>query len=133
MKHYDEDTLLKASLNVLELEESAEVMKHLETCTECRRKYAEIKKGNTIITGYEPIINKAELPLPKTRRPAKYGVLKAAAILLAGFGIGYMAGNLNRPLAVNITKQTLVAKAQLSENQDYIHSEVLDLKIDLGF
>jgi len=133
MKHYDEDTLLKASLKILDSDEYKEVVKHLESCEECHAKYSAIVDGNEVIASYEPGLKPSIMPRLPERRAFKLRILNAAAVLLIGFGLGYVTGFANKPSMINVTKQTLVTNAASADAPDFVHSEILDLNIDFGF
>ena len=133
MRHYSEDTLLKASLKILDSDEYREVLEHLESCEQCRSKYSAIVQSNEVIAGYEP-----GLPPPvMLRLPAhknfKLRLLNTAAVLLIGFGLGYLTGFMNHPAPIKVTRQTLITNSAAVANPDFVHNEMLDLNIDFGF
>lgn len=133
MKHYDDDTLLKASLKILDSGEYRKVLKHLESCEECRAKYSAIAEDNKVIASYEPDgkpLTASRLP---ERRTFKLRILNAAAILMIGFGLGYVTGFANKPPPVNVSQQKLVTRTLSADASGFIHNEMLDLNIDFGF
>lgn len=111
IQHFDEDTLLKYKLELLEHEELADVKNHLTICQTCKSKIDEITAEIDLMSSYDPEVEEVYSPVTKNRK--NYSVwLKRAAVLLVGFVTGYSTSVYVQPDHVVVVGQYLnTAKA----------------------
>ncbi|MBP1656998.1 MAG: hypothetical protein H6Q31_1599 [Bacteroidetes bacterium] len=107
MNHPDEDTLLKYVLEVLDTSDARELKGHLDACASCRLACDTIERQVRQLGTVSFPIETPDLPLPaSTRRPYVLYVLRAAAILLVGFVLGYTTALMREPeMQVVISQQ----------------------------
>lgn len=110
MKHYDEDYLLKGSLDLLDEAETREFEIHLERCDECRGELDRIRCDNKVIASVQPIFVKPEYVYPLAMKFSFKSLSKIAALLLMGFIVGYSSSILSRPCPVTVHPQQLITK-----------------------
>ena len=106
MKHFDENTLLKYQLDLMEEEELADVKNHLAFCETCKSKIDEIRAEIELISSYDPEIEDVYTPVNKKKN--SYMVwIKRAAVLLIGFVTGYSTSVFFQPDQVVVVGQYL--------------------------
>lgn len=86
--HLTDDTLLQLSLALLEPAETAVAMTHLKECQECRERFGRAGQDVAVLGSIRPDV----APVSQPRLPAQTlqsrSYLRAAALLLIGFGAG---------------------------------------------
>jgi hypothetical protein len=104
--HFDEDTLLKYQLELLEDEEMADVKDHINFCESCNSKLDEIKIEINILSSYDPDLEDVQITvIRKTRNYTTW--LKSAAVLLIGFVTGYSTSVFLQPNQIVVVSQYL--------------------------
>jgi hypothetical protein len=131
MKHYDDDTLLKSVLQLLDESEDRELGDHLAQCSECRMRFDTFTADTGIIGSFVPHVAPTVPPLPRAKHVTLTPLLKVAAILVAGFLAGYLTSELTRPNPVSVVPQNLATKAQSPPVQEYTVCELIDIR--MGF
>lgn len=110
MKHFDENTILKFSLEILDDDESQKVRNHLSECEICSVTLNSIEKQNKLITGYNPQIESVFVPINKLKINRSTW-LKRAAILIIGFLLGYTTSFFFQPAKVLVVEQFSISKS----------------------
>ena len=127
MRHYDEDALLKQVLGLLDLEKKQQLEAHLDECEECRLKYHALQ-GQVGTLGSVRVERKWEAPpLPKVKFVSLKPLLRAAAILILGFAIGYLTSELSRTSTVHVVPQQFAYQAAQPPGGSAVHCEVVDI------
>lgn len=127
MKHPDENTLLKYVLELLESEEETLVKIHIEKCENCKEKYKQIKDGTNLLKGFDPEIETGNMSLPVKKEFIFSFWLKAAAILLIGFILGYYTAIQINSKEVNVVEQNLISKPFSNPANEFTPCEQVDL------
>lgn len=109
MKHFDENTILKYLLEVLDENDSQSVKNHLSECDICLSILNDLKKQNELITSYNPKIENVYVPINKKNNYPVW--LKRAAILIIDFLLGYYTSTLLQPEQITIVEQFSVSKS----------------------
>jgi predicted anti-sigma-YlaC factor YlaD len=86
--HLTDDTLLQLTLDVLEPVETAVAMAHLKECAECRERFASATNDVATIGSVRPAVTPIPLPKSVEQTVQSRSYLRAAALLLIGFGAG---------------------------------------------
>ena len=127
MKHPDHDTLLKSVLRLLDEQEEEALQDHISQCENCQERIGKIKKDIEIIGSLEPDTGIIDIPLPGPHRNAYIPILKAAALILIGFAIGYGTSILSHGGSVNVIPQQLQTTAPTGTGIQYSSCEPIDL------
>jgi anti-sigma factor RsiW len=94
MKHPDTDALLQAILETLQEPERTSVQQHVSGCPECAAQMKELESQVQTITRVAfPSVEIVPPRLP-VRHAAGKSILKAAAVLVLGFLMGYATAHL---------------------------------------
>ena len=110
MNHFDDEVILKYSLEILGADESQQVREHLKECEICSSIFNDIERQNNLIASYNPEIESMVIPINKTQHRYKMW-LKRAAVLIIGFLLGYAASILFQPERVVIVEQLFISKS----------------------
>jgi hypothetical protein len=129
MKHPDDDTLLKSVLGIMDEQEKAALESHISQCEDCRERIDGIKKSTDIIGGLVLDTGVSDIRLPADHRVAFKSLLKAAALILIGFAIGYGTSILAHRESVNVIPQQLQASPLKGTAVQYSSCEPVDLNI----
>jgi len=90
IKHIDEDRLLEYALDIIEEQiEISEIEDHLRECRDCRERFEKIKNDMEVIGGLEIRRGSTRSTGSGGSRKLILAVLKAAALLIIGIGIGW--------------------------------------------
>jgi len=128
MMHPDEDTLLKYALEVLEGSEVEDVKRHLEVCDACRDQFHTIHEQLGRMKTVSFPVETPDLPLPSTaRRRTMSTVLRAAAVLLVGFILGYGTALLSEPQSSIVVSQQFRPKTPQVSVTRHTPAEQVDL------
>jgi predicted anti-sigma-YlaC factor YlaD len=127
MIHIDEDLLLKYALQLLEDKEQTKIQEHLIKCDQCKKHYESIKSDIELIGSIELDVEQEVIPLPKKKLKITKQWIRAAAILIIGFFIGYITANLAHPVKVEVVKQKLLTKTILYPIESFRTCEQVDL------
>lgn len=124
--HFDEDTLLKYQLELLEDEELANVKNHINICESCKSKIDEIKAQINILSSYDPTVK--DVQINKNRKRKNYSTwLKSAAVLLVGFVTGYSTSVYVQPDHVVVVGQYLNTAKANAVISDYTVCPSIDI------
>ena len=129
MKHPAEDTLLKSVLGILEEPEERQIQEHVAQCPECQTRLEKLRNDTNIIGSLELKTDRLEIPLPKTMRINWMPLLRAAALLLIGFMVGFGSSNLSHREVVTVIPQRLQVVAPAGIGIQYSSCEPIDLNI----
>jgi len=129
MKHLEEDMLLKLVLGVLEEREERELQAHLALCQECQVKREKMVKDTEIIGSMKLDTGSLKIPMPKPTRISFMPLLRAAALLLIGFMVGFGSSNLSHREAVNVIPQRLQVASPTGNVVQYSSCEPVDLNV----
>ncbi len=107
MDHIDDDTLLKTALEILDQAEEASVRDHLSRCASCSRRLSQLQRdiGELGAVGFPTM--KAPLR-QKGKTVLSLRVLRAAAVLAAGFLAGYVTAEIANPGEPIVVAQNFV-------------------------
>jgi len=126
MNHFDEDTILKFVLEVLDDDELKKVRDHLIDCEICNTKFNDIKKQNELIGSYNPDVENKFMPIYKKKN--NYSVwIKRAAVLLMGFLLGYSASVILYPNQVVVVEQYLISKSPQAISTNFTECPNIDI------
>lgn len=90
-QHPDDDTLLKYVLEILDDADDAATRDHVTRCGQCAARCRELSKPIDRITTVQFKIQEVAAPrFPRRKRSMSAVVIRAAAILAAGFLAGYL-------------------------------------------
>jgi anti-sigma factor RsiW len=129
MKHPDEDTMLKSVLGILEEPEERQLQEHVKECPECQARLEKLLNDTKIIGSLELDIISPTIPLPKPMRINWMPLLRAAALLLIGFMVGFGSSNLSHREAVNVIPQRLQVASPAGGAVQYSSCEPVDLNV----
>ena len=127
MIHLDEDLLLKYALELLDDKEESTIREHLTKCDQCKKSHESIKSHIELIGSIEPDVKPEIIPLPKKKLKIQVQWIRAAAILIIGFFIGYLTANFAHPVKVNVVKQNLITKTIMYPIESFRMCEQVDL------
>ena len=131
MNHINEDVLMKIALQLLEEGEETVLQEHLSACTDCRERLERIRQDINLIGSLEPRIEKSFIPLPEARGLRIPAWLRVAALLFAGFVIGYGASLLSEDQVVFVVPYRVLASPPLQEHPGFTHCESVDMVTEL--
>jgi len=126
MTHPDADTLLKHVLETLDEPERSEVAGHLAGCEACRKAETEIRGD---IRKLEAIGSDVEVPPPPAlpRMLERTRVISQwAAVLAAGFLLGYITSNLTSTLPATPVQQRLVPERIVEDTLGFLPCPPVD-------
>lgn len=127
MIHFDDDLLMKYALELLDDKEESTIREHFTKCDQCRKQHESIKSHIELIGSIEPDLKPEIIPLPKKKLKIPGQWIKAAAILIIGFFIGYLTAIFAHPVKVNVVKQNLITKTILYPSESFRTCEKVDL------
>lgn len=127
MDHLNDDILLKSALGLLDEAEEKRIEDHVKTCDQCRNQRNSMNHQIEIIGSFEPKLDVQAYPLPRARSIPFLPLLKAAAILIIGFMLGYLTSELSQPRAVSVMEQQLITKAPVTTMATYKTAEQVDI------
>ncbi len=127
MKHYDEDTLLKSVLNLLNDEEAWELKKHLLECKECGAKLEKIKRETDTIGEIDLQIPPRSYRFPRKKKAALPLILKTAAVLSAGFIAGYLTSDMSKTCKAGVVPQCIERQASVETAGGFVVCEAFEL------
>ena len=110
MKHFDDDTILKFVLELLDDEESVNITEHLTKCEICTAKLRNLEKQNKLIASYNPTMQEREIQKRENKINCSVW-LKRAAVLLLGFLLGYSTSIIFQQNQVVISGQQFITKS----------------------
>jgi hypothetical protein len=126
MKHFDEDTILKFSLEILDDEEAQKVRNHLSECEICTAVFDDLENQNKLIASYNPKLKNLYVPISKKQNT--YSVwFKRAAILLIGFLLGYYTSTILQPEQITVVEQNLVSKSPQNTSTNFTVCPFIDI------
>jgi len=126
MKHIDDDTLYKYTLELFDKTDSKRVCEHLRKCEICKNKLQKIEDEIELISSYNPNV---ELKMPSL--PAKNSIglvwLKRAAVLIVGIFIGYSSSNLLQKDQILVVGQTFIPQNSLIDSTQFVDCPTIDI------
>jgi len=102
MNHSTEDQLIGYALQTLSEEELVKVRAHLSECPTCAERLDRVKSEMDLLGSLSVETPVVEIPLPKRSRSPFPALLRAAALLLIGYAIGYGTSFYTRSDCVNV-------------------------------
>jgi len=129
MIHFNEDLLMKYTLELLDDNEKSTIREHITTCVQCRKRYESIKSDIELIGSIETGVKPEIIPFPRKRLKIARQWIKAAAVLIIGFFIGYLTANFAHPVKVHVVKQNLIPKTILYPSESFRTCEKVDLDV----
>lgn len=133
MRHFNEETIIKYSLEILDDDESKKVREHLNECEVCLATLKSIAKQNKLITGYNPQIESIFIPVSKLKSN-NLTWLKRAAIIIVGFVLGYAVSIIFQPEKVVVVEQFSISKSPYNYSTTFSICPSVDIyrgRIDL--
>ncbi len=128
MNHITEDNLLAYVLETKTDETNqSDIEEHLQSCENCRNRLAKIRADIDVITGIGTHTTATNASAPSNRVPVLGSLLRAAAVLIIGIGIGYGAALWTQPEQVTITAQYLSPSPAHDSTFRYAVSDVTGL------
>ena len=127
-QHISQDTLLKLALETLEPPAELRVRSHLDGCSRCRNILEGIEASLGTIAGVKPVLP-MDPPLLPFARPVSSFWLRAAAILVVGFGLGFLASESRRTPPVAVVQQQLVPRSPDVPRAAFISCDEVDLSV----
>ncbi len=128
-RHVSEETLLKMTLGLLDPKSELRVRHHLERCAACRDLRGEADRTVSLLQSVTPDLP-AELPVPIVFRQTRQTWLRIAAMLLIGFGLGYLASESLRPSEIIVVPQQLLPRPPATRASGFVECEIIDLRGD---
>ncbi len=105
--HYEEDILLGHLLETLDPEQDTAVEQHLKHCSQCSASLAAIEADLVALKGLNIPVYAPSIPYPGRVSGELKMLLRAAALIVLGFGLGTMSQLLNK--SRNITLYSVAA------------------------
>ncbi|MDP8206765.1 MAG: hypothetical protein P9L92_08900 [Candidatus Electryonea clarkiae] len=133
MKHPDDDTILKLSLDLLDDDDTKNIKSHISRCDECGKKHQKATDDIELIGSFELPVKSKIIPLPRSRHHLLRTVLKAVAILVFGFITGYSVSELTHESYINVVPHHPEVEATRGSVNDLVVCESIDLVINLDF
>jgi len=127
MNHFDEDILLKYSLDILDENKALSIKNHLAECDACTSQLNEAKKQLQVIGSFDPMIENNNFLVPK-RNNALSVWLKRAAVLIIGFIAGYATSVLSQTDQVTVIAQNLITKSPTVSINDFTSCQKVDIR-----
>ena len=93
-------------METLDTKEEEVIRNHLASCEICTQKVTKIRSDVVKLREYNPDVETGFIPLPAKDRS---NWLKAAAILIIGFIVGYFTSNYLHPEQVQVVEQLLIS------------------------
>ena len=133
MTHPDDDTLLKFVLETLDGPDNVIVRKHLSACKECQESWQRISRE---LTRLESVTFHVDVPAPpglphRWRLPLE--VSRWAAVLAAGFLLGYLTANISTPLQTMPVQQRLTPTLEGGDTSMFISCKAVDVSPGSGW
>jgi hypothetical protein len=124
-QHVNEDTLIKLSLGLLDLQDDRKVRSHLESCPMCRLLQEDVDRTMRDIKNVAPQVT-AKIPLLPFRRD-RFTWIRIAAMLVIGFGLGFAASESLRSPSITIVRQHLVPTPPVRPTNGFVACDDVDL------
>lgn len=128
MTHPDGDTLLKFELQMLEEQEHEAVQRHLLTCNSCRELHQKVLGDVTRLRNFTMDVT-VPAPPPLIRHPlSKVEVWRWAAVLAAGFLLGYITANLSESVRPIPVQQHMMPTSEKKDSVGFVSCPAVDAK-----
>ncbi len=127
MNHISDDQVLAFVLGTLDEKERAQVAEHVTVCNDCAARVEEARREVNALGGVQTVIPVPEIPLPVNRGTVWREIVKAAAVLLVGFAIGWAVTSQRAPEVVTVVPYAVNASAPVDSG--LVASEAVDLRI----
>ena len=127
MNHIDDDVLMKMALQLLEEGEEAVLHKHLFVCNDCRVRLERIQQDIELVGSLEPRIERPFIPLPRARGLRITAWLRVAALLFAGFVIGYGVSLLSDDQVICIVSHRVYSSRPQQAYPNFRYCESVDM------
>lgn len=128
MTHPEADHLLGFVLDTLDTAEARRVTDHLSACPECRRAVERLRREvDTIASAVRSDPEGLVLPLPAPERPIGSALVRAAAVLVLGFLLGYASAVVSRQETPPVVTQQFRPLPMPVTGNAYVPCEGVDL------
>ena len=109
MAHENEDTLLELALGLLNPESESRVRTHLRECPGCRSLCTDVEQTVGRLKVAAPALS-AGIPALPSPGHGRYAWLRVAAVLVVGFGIGFLASESLRSPPITVVRQQVTPR-----------------------
>jgi hypothetical protein len=128
MTHPDSDTLLGFVLQTLDESDSSAVREHLSACEECRERQRKLEGEVARLASVDLQVKMVAPPRLPRRSRLHISVSKFAAVLAAGFLLGYATALLSNPVRPVPVQQRLIPAQVIVPSSGYVPCQGVDLR-----
>lgn len=132
MTHPDSDTLLRFVLETLDESGKHEVSRHLSQCGECLEAKDRLQEEVASLGQIEFTVDTPAPPRLLRRHLTVLAVSRWAAVLGAGFILGYLTANFSEPHHSIPVQQRFVPTRNAVDATEFIPCQAVDSKTTLG-
>ncbi len=125
-RHVSEDTMLKLVLGLLDPPAEGRVRHHLEGCTRCRGLREEMGRTIGLIQDITPEV-RADIPAHPFPAQNPYKLLRVAAMLAVGFGLGFLASESLRSPVMTVVRQQLDPRPPAHAGAGFVACDAIDI------
>jgi hypothetical protein len=125
-RHISRDTALKTALGMLSPQAEQKVRDHATECETCTGLIEDAERTIRVIENVYPNATAPLPPLP-SRQVSRYNWLRLAAILLVGFGLGFLASESLRSPNLTVVRQQFVPAPPESAVADFVSCDAIDV------
>ncbi|MDX1701430.1 MAG: hypothetical protein R3250_12475 [Melioribacteraceae bacterium] len=129
MNHYEEDTLYKFVLDMLDSSHYEDIRSHSAECKECQMKIDEIKSQIELLESFDPEI---ELDRSKNKKAFSFAwtISKAAALILFGLTIGYSVVNYTMKDKIVVVGQSFIPQDSSKDSLRFVDCPNIDINAE---
>ncbi len=129
--HISEDKLLEYVLEITENDkEQSAIEEHLEACQSCHSRLKELRSDIDVISSVRPHRPVGVTPVGSRRHNAVYPLLRAAALIVIGLGIGYGASVWQKDEPARVVSQYMRLSVPADSVSRYAPSDATDASAD---
>ncbi len=126
--HISEDKLLEYALEIVEDDiERDKIEEHLEACQSCRSRLNEVENDIDVISSVRPHRPVAATPVGPRWRHAVYPLLRAAALIVIGLGMGFGASAWLGDKPARVVSQYVTLSSPADSVSRYAASDATDI------
>jgi anti-sigma factor RsiW len=125
-QHINENTLIEVALGLLDAQADSRVRDHLEGCPMCRGLFESIKRTLHEIKELAPKVT-ADIPEVPSVRPDSFRWLRVAAMLVIGFGLGFLASESLQSPSIDVVRQQIISTPPELPAAGFVPCEGVDL------
>jgi anti-sigma factor RsiW len=129
MTHPDGDTLLKFVLQTLDEPDTSVVREHLSACEQCREQERKLQGEVKRLASVDFPIDLVAPPRLPRKSQLLIAVSRSAAVLAAGFLLGFAAAELSNPVHPIAVQQRLIPAQVALPSSGYVSCQEVDVKI----